>query len=275
MVRANAVTVSHFLEAVEGLWPITGAESWDTPGLQLGSRRQRVTRVLLSVDVTPAVIREARNVGAELIVCHHPLFLRGMNSVTTDSDRGALVFEALDAGISVIAAHTNADVVADGVSDVLAHALGLRSLIPLIPGEAPVTGLGRYGELGEPMSLEDLALRLSDILPATVSGIRVSGSPDAMIRTIALCGGAGDSLLTLERVLSSDVYITSDLRHHPVLDARVRAELGHGPHLIDISHWASESLWLSVAATQLAGAIPECTFVISDVRTDPWSFSVA
>lgn len=273
--QTDPVTVSRILDVVETLWPISGAEPWDTPGLQLGSRRQLVKRVLLAVDVTPAVIREAGFLGAELIVCHHPLFLRGLNSVTDDTDRGALVALSLDAGLAVIAAHTNADVVTEGVSDILARALNLQSVVPLVAGESPETGLGRFGTLSEPASLEDLAILLSEILPASVSGIRVSGSPDAIISAVALCGGAGDSLLTNDLVLKSHVYITSDLRHHPALDAGIRAELGLGPHVIDISHWASESLWLHDAARQLTAALPGCEFVVSEVRTDPWAFSVA
>jgi dinuclear metal center YbgI/SA1388 family protein len=269
------VTVSRILDVVETLWPVSGAESWDTPGLQLGSRRHPVSRVLLSVDVTPEVIREARAIGAELVICHHPLFLRGLHSVTEDSDRGALVGLALDAGLSVIAAHTNADVVTEGVSDVLARALDLQSVVPLIEGESSESGLGRYGTLSKPASLKELAVRLAEILPATVSGIRVSGAPEAVISSVALCGGAGDSLLSIALVANSDVYITSDLRHHPALDAGIRAELGLGPHVIDISHWASESLWLAVAARELTAAVPGCEFVLSEVRTDPWAFTVA
>lgn len=273
--RPAPVTVSRILDVVETLWPVSGAESWDTPGLQLGSRRQPVTRVLLSVDVTPEVIREAGTIGAELILCHHPLFLRGLNSVTEDSDRGVLARLVLDAGVSVIAAHTNADVVTEGVSDVLARALKLQSVVPLVAGSSQEVGLGRFGHLLEPTSLEELAVRLAEILPATVSGIRVSGSPEATISSVALCGGAGDSLLTNEVVLDSDVYITSDLRHHPALDAGIRAEVDLGPRIIDISHWASESLWLHVAVRQLSDAVPACEFVVSEVRTDPWTFSVA
>lgn len=273
--RPAPVTVSRILDVVETLWPVSGAESWDTPGLQLGSRRQPVTRVLLSVDVTPEVIREAGTIGAELILCHHPLFLRGLNSVTEDSDRGVLARLVLDAGLSVIAAHTNADVVTEGVSDVLARALKLQSVVPLVAGSSQEVGLGRFGHLLEPTSLEELAVRLAEILPATVSGIRVSGSPEATISSVALCGGAGDSLLTNEVVLDSDVYITSDLRHHPALDAGIRAEVDLGPRIIDISHWASESLWLHVAVRQLSDAVPACEFVVSEVRTDPWTFSVA
>ena len=74
--------------------------------------------------------------------------------------------------------------------------------------------------------------------------------------TVALCAGAGDSLLANPEVVAADVYVTSDLRHHPASEARERARLGRGPALIDVSHWASEWLWLDVAAEQLRSALP-------------------
>ena len=92
--------------------------------------------------------------------------------------------------------------------------------------------------------------------------------------TVALCAGAGDSLLSNPAVVGADVYITSDLRHHPASEARERARLGRGPALIDISHWASEWLWLDVAAEQLRAALPGVMVTVSELRTDPWDFAV-
>ena len=102
----------------------------------------------------------------------------------------------------------------------------------------------------------------------------MSGSYDSPVSTIALCAGAGDSLLSEPAVLASDVYITSDLRHHPASEFRENARIGGGPALIDVSHWASEWLWLDVAAEQLRAALPELTVTVSELRTDPWDFAV-
>jgi len=102
----------------------------------------------------------------------------------------------------------------------------------------------------------------------------VSGDFDAPIETIALCAGAGDSLLSHPDVLSADVYITSDLRHHPASEARENARVVGGPALIDVSHWASEWLWLDTAARELAAELPGVAVTVSDLRTDPWDFVV-
>ena len=105
--------------------------------------------------------------------------------------------------------------------------------------------------------------------------MRASGDYEGSVSTVALCGGAGDSLLGATAVTSADVYITSDLRHHPASEAREAALHGNGtPYLVDVSHWASEWLWLDAAAAALRAALPELTVTVSELRTDPWDFVV-
>ena len=94
------------------------------------------------------------------------------------------------------------------------------------------------------------------------------------MKRVALCGGAGDSLLNNQRVLAADVYVTSDLRHHPAQEALEQHLVAGGPALIDISHWAAESLWLTTAAKQLGELLPELTITVSEINTDPWVFRV-
>jgi len=163
--------------------------------------------------------------------------------------------------------------VTTGTSAVLADRLGLTTQRPLDAGADPDTGIGRVGVLPEGTTLGALARKLVDLLPPTATGVRVSGDFDQPVRTVALCAGAGDSLLGHPAVLDADVYITSDLRHHPASEFREQALLGGGLALIDTSHWATEWLWLDVAAEQLrtrAGV----RVTVSDLRTDPWDFAV-
>ena len=104
--------------------------------------------------------------------------------------------------------------------------------------------------------------------------MRASGGFDDPVQTVAVCGGAGDSLLGDAAVRAADVYITADLRHHPASEAREQALLGGGPALLDVSHWASEWLWLDAAAAELRTAHPDLEVLVSDLRTDPWDFQV-
>lgn len=227
------------------------------------------------MDAVTATAAEAVERGADLLLVHHPLLLRGATSVAATTPAGRIITRLVRERVALLAAHTNADAVDRGTSGELASMLGLERVVPIVENRVdPAKGLGRVGTLPEPVPLGELVRRLAGLVPAVAGGLRAAGDADRAVRRIAICGGAGDSLLREPAVLGADVYITSDLRHHPASDARERHAAGEGPALIDISHWASESLWLRPAAEQLRTALPGVDVVVSEIRTDPWDFAV-
>ena len=269
-------TVADALAAAERLWPLDGAETWDAPGLLAGDPAAPLERVLLAVDAVADTVDEAVERGAQLLLVHHPLLMRGVTSVAETTAKGALLARLIRGGCALYAAHTNADVVATGTSARLAELLGLEGAVPIEPSPGRADhGLGRVGRLAEAEPLEALARRVAGILPPTAGGVRVAGDLRRTVRTVAVCGGAGDSLLGHPLVRGADVYITADLRHHPASEALETARVAGGPALIDVSHWASESLWLSTAAAELRAALPDVEIVVSERRTDPWNLMIA
>ena len=271
----HPLTLREVLEVVERLYPPLTAQSWDRVGLVTGDLDQPVRRVHLAVDPTLAVIEEARDHGADLLLTHHPLLLRGIHSVATSSAKGASVTHLVVGDVALYVAHTNADVAAEGVCAALADACGLTGSEPLTVSEDQP--LGRVGDLDEPLALRAFVERLATRLPEAAGGIRVAGPPDAVVRRVALLGGAGDDLFDAVRASRADVYVTADLRHHPALEAREEAR-GGPPYLVDAGHWASEQVWLARAERALRAGLGErATRVethISTVRTDPWTFVV-
>ncbi|QEO10211.1 Nif3-like dinuclear metal center hexameric protein [Protaetiibacter larvae] len=269
------VALARVIDVAHTLWPLAGAEEWDVPGLIVGDPSAEVRAIHLAVDAVADTVAEAVERDAQLLLVHHPLLLRGVTSVAEDRYKGTMVARLIRGGCGLLAAHTNADVVARGTSAVLAARLGLVDPHPLVPSARDASlGLGRVGELPAPVTLGELARGLGEILPPTAQGIRGAGDYFAPIRRVALCAGAGDSLLANPAVQSADVYITSDLRHHPASEARENARIGGGPALLDISHWAAEWLWLEAAADELRAALPEVTVTVSELRTDPWDFAL-
>jgi dinuclear metal center YbgI/SA1388 family protein len=261
-----------FAQSAEKLWPLSYAEEWDAPGFSVHMPSE-ISRVLLSVDITGAVVAEAAQKGCQLVLSHHPFLLRGTSNVNFDDLKGSVLQAAVSAGISLYSAHTNADVVERGVSDTLARGLGLRDVMPLSATDESDTGHGRLGRLEQEVSLKEFAAKLAELLPFSPRGVQVAGDPDQIVSTVALCGGAGDSFIHDAFESGADVYITSDLRHHVTLDAISRPR--HSAFAcIDVSHWAAESLWLSVAASQLSAQLEDVEFVLSEIVTDPWVFSI-
>lgn len=263
------MTLSNLLASFEKLWPKESAEDWDRPGLMVGNPSQEINKVLLAVDVTSEVIDQAIQTDCQLLLTHHPMLLRGVHELGELTLKGNLVAKAIKSGLAIFSAHTNADIAQGGVSQSLAKALELRNLAPL----DAVSGHGIVGDVDE-MKLIDYARKISRAIPATAQGIRVAGDSEKLISRVGLVAGAGDSFLGMASLAGIDLFITSDLRHHPAQDFIEQSKLTDGPALIDIAHWAAEWVWLDQAAAQLAGIHRDVEFIVSDLRTDPWDFAV-
>jgi dinuclear metal center YbgI/SA1388 family protein len=253
----------------DSLWPPADKEEWDKPGLMLGSLTQDVKRVLLSVDVTRDVTEEAISTGCQLIVSHHPMFMRGVFELSETGIKGAKAALAIRHGVAVFSAHTNADFQTGGVTQSLATKLGLTKLTALESTSSHVV----MGEVDE-VSLLDFARLVGKKLPAVAQGVKVAGDPSRMISKVAVLAGSGDGYLPMVAQSSADLYITSDLRHHPAQDFSEQSAITGGPALMDIAHWAAEWVWLDSAKAQLENLIPQVEFVVSEINTDPWTFAV-
>jgi dinuclear metal center YbgI/SA1388 family protein len=368
---------------VEGWYPPHRAEEWDAVGLVCGDPDADVRTILLAVDPVQAVADEAVALDADLLIVHHPLYLKATTTVAASTPKGRVVHDLIRGGCGLLTAHTNADSPAAGVSESIALALGLADLRPLeaepveprdkvivfvpvpdadrvraalteagagrigdydsasfsapgvgrfrpLPGAQPsigaigeleavdeirvevlverrlratvlaalvaahpyeepaydvieladlpdeTRGSGRIGVLAEPMPLRAFAELAARTFPPTAGGLRISGDPERTITTVALCGGSGDFLLETARTAGADVYVTSDLRHHPASESQ---EDG-GPALVDVAHWAAESLWLPVLRDRLVSVLAESglgdtvAVHVSTINTDPWTFRV-
>lgn len=268
-IDAARTTVADVVAALAGWYPPEWADDWDRVGLVVGDPSAPVARALLAVDCVPETVDEAVAVGADIMIVHHPLLLRGVHSVAATTYKGTIVHRLIRAGIALLVAHTNADVASPGVNDALAERLGLTDLRPLVETGEPGVGTGRVGELPWAMSLAELAEYAALRLPAAPSGVRAAGHPDSLIRRLAVCGGAGDPFLAAATASGAHAYLTSDLRHH-VASEHLAAG---GPALLDAAHWATERPWLDLLGGQLTHALPIGT-VVSDIATDPWTLHV-
>ncbi|SDT16245.1 Nif3-like dinuclear metal center hexameric protein [Microlunatus soli] len=264
-------TIDDVRRLVERRYPIDTAEAWDRVGPVTGEPTDRVTGILLTVDVTDQVIEQSVELGANLIIAHHPLLLRGINAIDPRHPKGRMITTLIRRRIGLITAHTNADIPAGGVADSLAAALGLSETRPLRPDpNDAAAGLGRVGTVAV-TTVRGFAERVATALPTTTSGVRVAGDPYRPVRTVALQGGAGDDLLDAARHSGADVYLTSDLRHHPASEA---VAWDDAPALIDVPHWAAEWTWLPRLADELADRLDGMSITVSELNTDPWDFSV-
>lgn len=273
-MSTTPATLDEVIAVLEGLWPPSGAEAWDAVGLVTGQRSQPVRHIRLVVDVVRDTVDEAIADEVDLLVAHHPLLLRGVTSVAEDHYKGGLVADLIRSNTALYSAHTNADAVDVGTTETLGRALGLGEMSPISPGDDPGAGIGRVGTLASPMRLYDLASELGRLVPQCAGGIRVSGDPEQIVHSVALCTGAGDSLLSHPLVTSADVYITGDLRHHPASEVAESRRIGKGPALIDVAHFASEWFFLDTVKVELEKLLPGVDVSVSEIVTDPWNFVI-
>jgi dinuclear metal center YbgI/SA1388 family protein len=270
----RVLTVCDLIRVLDRLYPPSTAADWDAVGPVCGDPGAEVATVLFAVDPVEAVVTEALEAGADLLVTHHPLYLRGTSTVFAGTAKGRLVHRLVTGGCALVVAHTNADIAVGGVSEALAAAIGLEGAVPLVPTSDPRTGFGRVGVLSTPMRLREFAAHVASVLPATPAGVRTGGDPERMIARVAVSGGAGDTHLADAASAGADAYVTADLRHHYATE---HLQAG-GPALVDPGHWASEWPWLPVAARAMVDAVAAehasgatVRVQVSELVTDPWT----
>lgn len=264
------LTLTQVTDFLDKTFPESTASEWDNVGLVLGAPAIEVDRILLTVDVTQSTIEQAIDEGATLIVAHHPLLLHGETSAAVTASKEILMSQLVRHKIALYTAHTNADVAWPGVSDALAEALGLV-IRPDVAIEVE-TGIGRIGDLANPISARDFAIQVASELPYSHSPVKLAGNPEKVIKSVAICGGAGDSLLDAISELNVDAFVTSDLRHH-VASEFVAA---NDCVLIDIAHWAGEWPWLNQLARQMHEVFGDkVKVIVSQIPTDPWAISIS
>ena len=217
----------------------------------MGEPNAEIRRALLTTDVTEDVVSEAIDGGFDLIVSHHPLLFKGLKHLTGSTPQERIVRDAIRHGIAIYSAHTNMDSAPEGVSARMAQIIGLkdcRILCPQTDKEIGVTyGLGMIGRLAEPMPLGELMQLIRQRFEAPM--LRYVGDTDAVIRTLALCGGAGAEFTDEAIRQGADAYLTADMKYHTMLDAKGRIAL------IDMDHWVSEHFTRDIFRELLEGHV--------------------
>lgn len=242
-------TVSDIFANLCELAPLELQCDFDNAGFLLGRAEREVKKVLLSLDITEEVISEAEEMGAELIVSHHPLIFTPLRSLT-DKGSGKKALKMAESGIAAICMHTNLDIAKGGVNDVLLSLLGAEELDVL-----DADGCGRVGELKEEISLDDFLVRCKDALHA--KGLRYynAGRP---VKKLAVMGGSGADAIETAFNKGCDTYLTADIKYH-----QFQAAQDLGINLIDGDHFYTENPIIPVLAERLSKAFPDVEFTVS------------
>ncbi|WP_446011354.1 Nif3-like dinuclear metal center hexameric protein [Candidatus Electrothrix sp.] len=231
------VKVQNIFDILQEIAPLDLAQSWDNVGLLVGTPEGQVSSILLALDPTTALLAEAEQCNAELIITHHPALFRPLKSLRSDRPTEKFLFAAVQAGLHVIGCHTNLDAACGGVNDVLAQLLALQDAVPLLPdtteGCGQKTGLGRIGMLSAPLTPECFLEQLDRAI--SPPWLLEAGPRPDKIHKVAVCGGSCSDVSATALRGGADVFITSEVKHDI---ARWAEEAGFW--LIDAGHFATE-----------------------------------
>ncbi len=250
------ITVANILDKLCDFAPVETAMDFDNVGLLCGRRGNEVNRVLVSLDITKDVVKEAIEGQYDLIVAHHPIIWKnGLNAVTDDSQEGALILTLAGHGISAICMHTNLDAAEGGVGDSLAGALKLQN-IQILEG---TDNICRCGVLSTPMSEEKFVAFVKDALHC--DGVRYMPSGKEICKVCVGGGSCGD-YAEIAVSAGCDAFVTADIKYSRMLYAK-----DAGLTLIDAGHFNTEDV-VCPNILKLLSSFPNLVVTKSKVHTD-------
>ena len=264
-----AVKLGELIAMVEKVAPLQLKEAWDNPGLSVGDPDQVIDTVLVGMDVTMKLIDEAKAIGAQLILTHHPMLFTRPDSVTPQTLSGKKILALVQNNLSAYSAHTNLDKAKMGMNDRLMHLLGFKDWTLLEDpedGESEGEGIGRMATI-DPISLRELAATVARALD--LDEVRFSGEPEQIIETVAVINGSGAEFIQGAKKQGINCIITGDTKYHEVLDA-----LEDEICVIDPGHFASEWKVFQAAMTEVEAEIVKkigpVKFIVSESSKDPY-----
>ncbi len=251
-------TVRRIHDALFSFAPASMKMEWDNVGLLCGHMDKEVSKVLVALDPMPDVIEEAKELGAELIVTHHPLIFQPIRSVSDQTYDGRNILALIESGIAAINLHTNLDCAPGGVNDVLAQKLGLRDITVMesmgTDAQGREWGLIRYGYVNQTTAL-DFADEVADKLGCKGLRFADGGRP---VHKVAVGGGSCGSEIDAVLANGCDTLVTADLKYNQLQEA------GHrGINLIDAGHFETENPVCEVLTGIIRENFPELTVILS------------
>ncbi|WP_418982962.1 Nif3-like dinuclear metal center hexameric protein [Alistipes sp.] len=226
--------IKQITDLIERFAPLAWQESYDNAGLIVGRPDQEVHAALLAVDVTEEVLDEAERTGCDLVITHHPIVFHALKRFNSADAVQRCVERAIRRGIALYACHTNLDSAPGGMSWRLAELLGVGGLTVLQPallqpaGEEAQVGFGVVGDLAQPVGTVEFMRRMQRKLDVRV--VRYSDPATPEVRRVAVCTGAGASLIGEARRAGADLYVTADLKYNDFMTpdkALTVADIGH------------------------------------------------
>lgn len=271
--------IHEIVSAFEAVAPLALQESYDNSGLIVGEMGTQVSKALLCLDSTEAVVDEAIAKGCDLIVAHHPIVFGGLKQFTGGDYVQRALIKAIRNNIAIYACHTNLDnVLRGGVNERIAQQLGFEAEHVLRPVAADfgsfagvdrlddsdvfrTAGAGVLCNLQKPMNVLDFLQHVKAKMGVEV--VKYTKCDVEMVSKVAICGGAGSFLIGDALRAGADAFITSDVKYHEFFDAEGKMLL------CDIGHYESEKYTIDLFSNILSAKFPKFATIFAGTITNP------
>ncbi len=220
------ITVKNISDFIDSIAPYSSKCEWDNCGVLVGDSEKVVKKAAFCLDLTHETLENAKSVGADLIITHHPIIFKAQKTFL----KGDLSFELASSGISAISAHTCFDCADGGVNDVLCEILGIRNAVGVESVECSVP-MARIGNVDR-ISSVDFAKFVSEKLNTVCRVVDCENE----IKKVAVCGGAGMDFIPDVIKMGADAFVTGDISHHQMLDAKEK-----GITVVAAGHFETEN----------------------------------
>ena len=249
------------IKELEKKYPLCMAESWDNSGFLAGRREKDVKKVYLALDATEQVIQDAKAVGADFLLTHHPMLFSPVKKVNTDDLIGRTLVELIQSDITYYAMHTNYDVVTMG--ELAADMLGFSDteiLEVTFEDEEKREGFGRTGKLPQPMTLRECGEYVKKVFD--LDSVKIFGNLEQKVVRAAVLPGSGKSMVDAALQTGAEVFISGDFGHHDGVDAVMK-----GLAVIDAGHYGLEHIFLAQMKEFLEKELPELTVYSEKIKS--------
>ncbi len=245
---------------LEEFAPSNIQESWDNSGLMVGDVSLEVNKILLALDFTEVLVEEAVEIGAQMIITHHPLIFKGVKKIGTDTYIERIITKLIKNDILAYSMHTNIDKVPEGVSGIMANRIGLLNQEILENGIQGEIGLGIVGNLEVPLDAHEFLNLIKEKF--SLRCIRSSALISSKIKRVALCGGSGSSLIPSAINSDAQVFISGDISYHNFFCEKEFM-------IMDIGHYESEIEVLDLMMNIILKKIPNFVVRKSQINSNP------
>jgi len=257
--------IKELTEYLETVAPLQYQESYDNAGLLVGDHQTDITGVLVSLDTTEEVVLEARELGCNLIVSHHPIIFSGLKRLNGYHYIERAVISAIKNDIAIYAIHTNLDnVMQNGVNERIAQRLKLQNLEILRPKLEQSVGSGLVGKLPSPVAFDTFLEDLMSNMQLEV--LKHTAPAHEKLDTVALCGGSGRFLLEDAIQLGAQVFLSADFKYHEYFEANGAITI------IDIGHYESEKFTIELLHELITGKFSKFAAYCTKVNTNPLNY---